>query len=76
MTTKDVDPPRYIALLIGLAFWLERQGIIFGGQEIAAEHLCLSLCRSGPVYKQFINLLWVLAGWFVFIAGAYIAAPC
>lgn len=42
----------YIALLIGLAFWLE---------------------RSGSVYKQFINLLWVLAGWFVFIAGAYIA---
>lgn len=32
--------------------------------------------RSGSVYKQFINLLWVLAGWFVFIAGAYIAATC
>jgi len=42
----------YIAVLIGLAFWLE---------------------RYGSVYKQFVNLLWVLAGWFVFIAGAYIA---
>lgn len=35
--------------------------------------LAVWLERRGPVYKQFVNLLWVLAGWFLFISGGYIA---
>ncbi len=96
---------RYIALLIGLAFWLERLGFFecwkwfsskFSGRTFSHlgwfgdpsnesfGHLLTQTVRKfhveapnryGSVYKQFVNLLWVLAGWFVFIAGAYIAVP-
>lgn len=54
-----------IAWFIGFAFCFVYTAVLITGA------ICLE--RRGPKYQQFVNLLWVMGTWFVFILGFLIS---